>query len=171
MEVKMNLQTLPQRQAEMKRRNNAKATRQAMRPLGRAGRKPISPQRNNRNCAGGQRSLPRRVRRVQVDWNVSCKRRIERYRNQKDFLSAKVIVDGDMITNVPVGRKTPPEGKPWIYYLFVTYVGKHRGGKENRIRYVEEISGKSKRGADKALLKFSEQKGVKILKPGCSERA
>lgn len=162
----MKLQTLPQRQAAMKRRlNHEKVARESLRAVGRP-RATIPPRRAEGRGTDRNSCHSSRIRRVQTDWEISRQRLIEHYRNRKDFISSEIVVDADLLTNVNIGARVPPKGEPWIYFLFLTFVSKHQGRRgiaEHKVRYLQELRGHSRREVDDALVEFCDQPGVRVL--------
>jgi hypothetical protein len=100
-------------------------------------------------------------RRAKAHWGS------EKYRQQlverKDCLSAKTILDGEFISNVPIGQSLPPKGKPWTYFVFALLVTRHagkRGVREINTKYLQAISGATQEEVDDQLLDLLTTPGV-----------
>jgi hypothetical protein len=156
------------RQQAMKARSeHEKATRSALRALGRAdarsamayGRR-IS-ERNARVCRGSKEG---RHLRTKTDCNREKHR--EYLLLRQDFISAETLIEDQFITNIPAGDTKPTRGEPWVYYLFATLVTKHtgkRGDRSIRTRYIHTLQAETRDEVDDLLLELVTRPNVTVV--------
>lgn len=149
-------------QSQMKQRierrhHHEEATKDGIRVLGRPRQRTLA--KSRRNACGGVRvcGKPENPRSLRADTPSGSEKHREHLCNRKDLISATTVVEQEFISNIPIGKRVPPEGEPWTYYLFAVLVTKHRakhGEREIRTKYVHILTAPTQEAVDDLLLEF-----------------
>jgi hypothetical protein len=159
------MKNLAEAQAKMKARINDEKTASNRLPTVGWGRSGLAERQRRRGRPSRIIERPKDFRSLRTEAHSGGEKYREHLLKRKDFIAAKTIVDQEFLSNIPTGKKQPPKGEPWTYFIFALLVTQHRGKKgveDIRTKYLEVLSADTRQEVDEKLLELITRPGVEL---------